>query len=547
MASYRLGNTAASSLLRSAQSSLTSKQSYDDSIAAYNYQLSGQTDQAWSDYQKYLSGRLSNSTDPVKSLALQKTVDSARKQYQSATITRINTQINYGNMSLSDKRNALVQLHDQAVSIGDNDNAQSLENQYTSVDKQIQAEEAAKASAAAGSKGASSGYDTDLGRGIGKLADQASDAERQIRMEFGKGQLSAKEYAIGLSQINVGRDQVWQQFHNSPDGSFTQGDVDKLLSKEDSFMNNADTKKYNSQTLTDIADNKVGFAVRETKTGDGQFARELVPLKPIGMDANGEPTFRTGHVSDTGDEGNSSFIRTVKGPNGQLESVISKKYKDDTQAGKDGKPMEYVVDKQGKRYLAKDTSSSLTGKTTLTSKNPEDIKFWQSGAKIQGQSDLQTKLDASGYGEAANFVNGFGKAVGDKVTEGGKAIGKALGSAPSTATGGMGALAGNAFDLVNWATGNKAKVDAAKQAAVDAQARQEREKAAITASQMQRVGAIPAPPKPATVKTPTFVPTPGNPAYVNNVTRSQQVMQNPKSTPFQAIEALRGGLNVGGF
>lgn len=154
--SSRLGNASTSSLVRSATSLQNEISSYNDSLAAYQYELSPKTSEDFASYQNYLTGRINNLqssgsiTDAQKALTLTRTLTSAVHSNVSADIQRENIQVMSGQGTLQDKYNTIVGQYTRAMSIGDLSLAQSLESQAYSVSQSIQyqAQQSAQAGAA---------------------------------------------------------------------------------------------------------------------------------------------------------------------------------------------------------------------------------------------------------------------------------------------------------------------------------------------------------------------------------------------------------------
>lgn len=148
-----LGNSSVSSLLRSASSIQNEINSYNDSLAAYQYELSTKTDADLSRYQRYLGGRIDrlrstgNVVDASKALSLTKTLTSATRSNVSANIQRENIQLMSGNATLQDKYNAIVGQFQRAIGVGDMSLAQQLESQAYSVSQSIQYQAAQAAQA----------------------------------------------------------------------------------------------------------------------------------------------------------------------------------------------------------------------------------------------------------------------------------------------------------------------------------------------------------------------------------------------------------------
>lgn len=154
--STKLGNTGVSSLIRSANSLSSQLNIYHDDIQSLTYANSAYTDDAFRNYQDYLTGRINqlnttgNISDATKAITLTKTLESATHSNISASITRENIQIMAGNASLTDKYNLIVGQYQRAMGIGDLTLAQTLEKQAYDVNQSIQyqAQQASDAAAA---------------------------------------------------------------------------------------------------------------------------------------------------------------------------------------------------------------------------------------------------------------------------------------------------------------------------------------------------------------------------------------------------------------
>lgn len=142
--SARIGNTSASSLIRSSQSIQSEINTYNDSLAAYQYELSPKTDDDLAEYQGYLNGRITNLqntgsvTDASKALTLTRTLTDATRSNVSSNIQRENIDMMSGNATLQDKYDAIVNQYTRATAIGDLSLAQQLESQAYSVSQSIQ-------------------------------------------------------------------------------------------------------------------------------------------------------------------------------------------------------------------------------------------------------------------------------------------------------------------------------------------------------------------------------------------------------------------------
>lgn len=152
----KLGNTSASSLIRSSQSIQSSINTYQDGLASYTYDLSSKTDGDLAQYQDYLTSRINqlqstgSVTDANKALSLARTLTTATRSNVSANISRENIDVMSGNGTLQDKYSTIVDQFTRATAIGDSALAQQLEGQAYSVSQSIQyqAQQAQQAGAA---------------------------------------------------------------------------------------------------------------------------------------------------------------------------------------------------------------------------------------------------------------------------------------------------------------------------------------------------------------------------------------------------------------
>lgn len=184
----RLGNTSVSSLVRSANSLQSEINTYNDSMASYQYELSTKSDADLAAYQDYLAKRINNLqstgsvTDANKALTLARTVTTATRSNVSANIQRENIDVMSGNGTLQDKYNVIVGQFQRATSIGDLSLAQQLESQAYSVSQSIQyqAQQAAQAGSALRSAAQSAGI-SDQTAIVGSLDDSLKQLNNDIK------------------------------------------------------------------------------------------------------------------------------------------------------------------------------------------------------------------------------------------------------------------------------------------------------------------------------------------------------------------------------
>lgn len=143
-ATFNVGSTGTSALIKSASSLSTQIASYNDDLRKIQYENSAKTSSDLATYSKYLSTRITNLkgtgtvADATKALNMQQDLLSATHSNISADITRENIQIMAGNSTLSDKYNVIVGEYQRALNVGDDSLAQSLESQAYSVSQTIQ-------------------------------------------------------------------------------------------------------------------------------------------------------------------------------------------------------------------------------------------------------------------------------------------------------------------------------------------------------------------------------------------------------------------------
>lgn len=125
------GNTSVSSLLRAARAAQQKQYSLEDSIAAYEYDLSPKSQGDFEKYSAHLGNRIKQyqGNDPLKALNYQKTITSANRSFTSSELSRATTQVLYGNMDNPSKLNLMTDLFRRAVENGDENLAQRIEGQ----------------------------------------------------------------------------------------------------------------------------------------------------------------------------------------------------------------------------------------------------------------------------------------------------------------------------------------------------------------------------------------------------------------------------------
>lgn len=274
------------SLLKSASSTRKRIQAQEDSLRAFEWQLSAQTYEDYLEYSAYLEKRQESATDQGESLSYAKAIVSARKAYTSNEIQRQQINILEGRAGTADKMETVKQLYFQAVDNGDLNLAQNLYTQWDGLSVKLQNEQdvAAKAFAGASSK-AKDKFIKSLEKGVddvtlpnGKTVTPLS-ALTQIFQETGDTVGTMKAAQETLEAI---RESIIAQYTSAT----TQDELDKLEEKYGTGLANIDQelsvnlggKSLNNQDIVNgIANDqlnnpKYGLeAIRNEATGRNEF------------------------------------------------------------------------------------------------------------------------------------------------------------------------------------------------------------------------------------------------------------------------------------
>lgn len=173
------GNTSVSSLLRAAKAAQQKQYSLEDSIAAYEYDLSPKTQADFEKYQAHLNNRIKQyqGIDPLKALNYQKTITSANRSFTSSELSRATTQVLYGNMDNPTKLSLMTNLFRRAVENGDENLAQRIEGQAAQL-QQIMS----RSYGFGGGGGRGSGVGTDFKNSVSnRVAELQSDLDYNVK------------------------------------------------------------------------------------------------------------------------------------------------------------------------------------------------------------------------------------------------------------------------------------------------------------------------------------------------------------------------------
>lgn len=127
-----------SSLIRSAQAARNKQRTYEDQVASYEWSISQKTYGDYLEYNDYLNERMQSTGDQSKVLSYANTLKTSTRSYQSAEIQRASQRVAAGGGSLQEKLSVVQGLQQDALSIGDYDQAQNLNGQLITLNNQIQ-------------------------------------------------------------------------------------------------------------------------------------------------------------------------------------------------------------------------------------------------------------------------------------------------------------------------------------------------------------------------------------------------------------------------
>lgn len=159
-ASFKIGTTGASSLVKSAMTLQREVQTFQDDTARIAYENSGHTDEAYQTYVNYLQGRIKNLqttgtiTDLTKAQNMQQEIVTATHSNVSYQIQQENLQLmatgDAGTVSgYQGKMGVVADEIQRAIGVGDVTLADSLQNQYYSLSQSMQNAQATAATASA--------------------------------------------------------------------------------------------------------------------------------------------------------------------------------------------------------------------------------------------------------------------------------------------------------------------------------------------------------------------------------------------------------------
>lgn len=264
------GNTSVSSLLRAAKAAQQKQYSLEDSIAAYEYDLSPKTQADFEKYQAHLGNRIKQyqGTDPLKALNYQKTITSANRSFTSSELSRATTQVLYGNMDNGTKLNTMMNLYQRAIENGDENLAQRIEGQAAMLQQTMQ-----RYGGGGGyGRGGGAEYDAEL-KGIKDASSNFKRHEKLLQEEYRRGNISLNQMQGGFTDPRTGEHiPGLRQTYESINSLKSQLEGGAMTpEREAAYVGLLDTlKSPQAQMMT----NKAG---QMTQAGENIFAKKYNP------------------------------------------------------------------------------------------------------------------------------------------------------------------------------------------------------------------------------------------------------------------------------
>lgn len=274
------GNTSVSALLNQARSALKKQQGLEEEVAAYEYDLSPKDQASFNKYQDFLATRIKQvqSTDPSKSLSLQRKITGAQRTFTSAELTRESIGIAEGNGSKPQKLNKMISLYRSALENGDENLAQRIQLQADQLQVQIQNEAMSKGLGGGG--GGSSANDAAAKKGINQQLGKIESAQKELKRELSTGKISSNDYISQIGQLYDAQNKVLSETYQvDKDGNIVQNahsglsfdSVKSYYDKHQGLLENDSFQKIMGNNPN------VPFELRQAQIGNA-FNTKLDPL-----------------------------------------------------------------------------------------------------------------------------------------------------------------------------------------------------------------------------------------------------------------------------
>jgi hypothetical protein len=392
----RYGNTSLSSLLSAAQSARKKQESLEDSIAAYEWDLSEKSSEDYAKYVDHLGKRATiyQGQDPARTLEYQKKITSAQRGLASAEISRATTQILYGNMNNRQKYQTITNLFQQAAANGDENLMQRLEAQAARLSITIQNEDQAAASAgrAAGDRAVAA-----TKRGVAKEVASKRDLIDEAKMRYESGAINYNQYADIANRAYQQMTQITTDAANNP--NFDQTDIDSFQAKLVDLQKNHDFNRLASDVQRLSAQNQDGQKVKPPLRAD-YFNIDTGRYEPVDAKA--------GNVSFMGNDVSlgSSFGENVRAINKQrimIDPVTRQAVIDPAT----GKPMLGGEYQAVEKYDNKNQFQQRYARVLNAASGKESIKIMGADLGIPENSALNRDAGFSPVDSKGNLMPGF--------------------------------------------------------------------------------------------------------------------------------------------
>jgi len=245
------GNTSVSSLLRAAKAAQQKQYSLEDSIAAYEYDLSPKTQADFEKYQAHLGNRIKQyqGIDPLKALNYQKTITSANRSFTSSELSRATTQVLYGNMDNGTKLNTMMSLYQRAIENGDENLAQRIEGQAAMLQYNM------NKSFGGGFGGRGSATTSDAGRGTKKQIGEIDSAMKQLKLDFSRGAVSGDEYVTKMTSLADAKNKTLQSAYVRDEEGYARP-VNGMTQEEANAFAERQTKLQSAKQFQQLMGNR---------------------------------------------------------------------------------------------------------------------------------------------------------------------------------------------------------------------------------------------------------------------------------------------------
>lgn len=241
-----MARTGVSSLLRAARAAQARQASLEDSIAAYEYDLSPKDQAAYDKYAGYLNRRLSltQNTDPAKALNYQKTLTTANRSFTSSELSRATTQVMYGAIDDRSKLNTMLNLYQRALANGDENLAQRIESQAATLQNKI-----LNTGRAGG--GGGGGGDTATKKGINNQVSEIDRELKRLELDFSRNQMTDSAYIAKKTALYDAKNNVLSNAYSInqstneliPVRGMSISDAEDFYNKHNALQNNNDFQR----------------------------------------------------------------------------------------------------------------------------------------------------------------------------------------------------------------------------------------------------------------------------------------------------------------